>query len=161
MKQLKKTIWLLLLLEIFIIFIMLVLMISICGARIEYFLNILSLLFILLPTVPILLLSGLGKDFIMAFKVGQKDCSLLQMKKSLEAISMVQKLILCGIGLGITVETISFLHKMTGLTSLGPALSIIILSLFYGILFECMLIPLATFVQYHIINAMNIEDEEP
>ena len=47
-------------------------MIGICGTRIEYFLNIISFLFILLPTIPILLLSGLGKDFIMAFKAGRE-----------------------------------------------------------------------------------------
>ncbi len=61
------------------------------------FIDLPSLVLLLLFTVPVLIASGMGNDFVMAFQMGKKQCSLVQMKKTLEAVKLLQRLVLCGI----------------------------------------------------------------
>lgn len=123
------------------------------------FIDMPSLVLLFLFTVPVLFVSGMAKDFVMVFSVGKKPCSLAQMKKTLEAIQMLQKLVLCGAGFMLLIEIMMIFSKLDDLTILGPNISVALLSVLYGIITESLLIPLGAYVQNHITDALDVKED--
>lgn len=130
------------------------------GYSVSYFVDIPSLLMILLCVAPALLVTGMGKDFVHAFSIGKKKLSLRELKKCLEAVKMVQLLAICGAAFSGTISFCALLYNMNDLSSIGPSLAIITLSAFYATLLEFLLIPLKAHVQNAITEVMGVEDEE-
>lgn len=124
------------------------------------FIDVPTMVILLIFTVPVLFASGMAEDFAMAFQMGKKQCSLVQMKKTLEAVKLLQRLVLCGAGFTTMISLLFILHMLDEPAAFGPNLAVAILAVFYGIIIESLLIPLSAYVQNHITEAMHVEEEE-
>lgn len=153
-----KVLWL----EIVIIVLVFVYQVAITGGMkvISGFIDIPSVCCLLFFVVPALWASGMTKDFAAAFSVGKKPCSLAQMKKTLEAVKMVQKLTLCAMGFSVVIAFVILLYNMVDFTALGPSLAVMVLTVFYAIIVEFLLIPVSAHVQNCITEAMDVPEEE-
>ena len=91
----KKHIRLVLLGEIILFLIMFLFLIFVSSNglyAVLWFLDIPSLIIILLILIPGLIIMGEWKDFLKAFSVGIKEYRLLELKNIIEAIAAAQKL---------------------------------------------------------------------
>lgn len=118
-----------------------------------------SLLCILILSVPVLFRSGLGKDFLRAFKLLNKkyQCHLSELKRTLDAVEMMQKQVLCA---GVFSMLFSFVYVLAALNApenLGPNMAIAVLTIFYAVIIEMLLLPLQIEVKRRIIDY--IEEE--
>lgn len=119
-----------------------------------------SLLCIVIFTLPTLFATGAAKDFGRAFLIGKKTYSIGQMKKSLEAVKLVQKLVMYSCLFTAGISFIVVLYSLDNLSGLGPSLAVICLSLVYASALEVLLLPLHLHVQNWLIEAMDIINEE-
>lgn len=129
-------------------------------SRFSNFIDLPSLVMLLLFTVPVLFASGMAKDFAMAFQLGKKQCSLVQLKKTLEAVKMLQRMVLCGAGFTAMISMVIILETVDDLAAVGPCMAVASLTVLYGIIVEALLIPLSAYVQNHITEAMHVEEED-
>lgn len=134
----------------------------VCGGRrtLLYFFDIPSIVCLLVCVVPALLISGMGRDFTAAFLVGKRRYPLAQMKKSLEAVKMVQRLVLCSMGFTVVISLVILLYQMTELSTMGPSFAVMVLTVLYGIVAEFLLIPVSALLQNRITEAMDVPEEE-
>ena len=161
----KPSIGVVLLLEIVVFVVLFLLNVLMNGGsqmvgQFAIFIDLPSLLSIFLCVAPALLVSGMGRDFLHAFSLGKKEYSLRELKKSLEAVKMVQLLVICGAMIAAIISFCSLLYSMEDLATLGPCLVVITLSVFYATVLEFLLIPLKAHVQNAITDLMGVEDEE-
>lgn len=119
-----------------------------------------SILLILMMVAPALLVSGMGRDFLHAFSVGKKDYTLRELKRSLEAVSAVQKIIFCAAAISGMIAFITILHRMSDISHLGPCLAVAVLVVFYAAILEFFLIPVKANIQNAITDMMDVEDAE-
>lgn len=126
----------------------------------QYYIDMPSVFMILLVVVPALFASGMGRDFLNVFSVGKKEYSLRQLKRSLESIRMVQKLIICGATLASIIALVTILYELENLATLGPCLAVTIISAFYAVMLEFLLLPVKANVQNAITDLMDVGDEE-
>lgn len=120
-----------------------------------------TLLLILVLSVPVLFKNGLGKDFLRAFKLLRKDytCRLSELRRTLDAVEMMQKqVIYAGFFTGI-FSCLYLLSVFSEPEQLGPYLAITLLSGFYAVTIEMLLLPLQIEVKRRIIDYIEIEEE--
>lgn len=152
--------------EVISIIVALVLMCMLCqgGNGIDFiihFFDIPSLLCILILSVPVLFRSGLGKDFLRAFKLLNKkyQCHLSELRRTLDAVEMMQKQVLCA---GVFSMLFSFVFVLAALDSpekLGPNMAVAVLTIFYAVIIEMLLLPLQIEVKRRIIDYIEVEEE--
>ena len=125
-----------------------------------YYVDLVSLVFILLITIPLLISAGLFKDFNRAFSItlGHKKVeSLIALKKAKEAVELARKAMLySGVFVGI-FSTVIVLNQVTDLSVLGPNLSVAWLSALYGIGLDILLIPISSRLEIKIAEYMHKE----
>lgn len=121
-----------------------------------------TLLLILLFTIFSLLVSGQTKAFFNIFTIGKKEYRLIDVKKSLEAVKLTKKYVLCGSLLPLVLAGILLLSNYYDLDSkvLGPNFAVAFITVFYCIIIEFFLVTIESFVQNKITEMMDIEDEE-
>ncbi len=124
------------------------------------FLDATSIVLLALFTVPVLFVSGMAGDFVRVFWIGKKPCSLAQMKKTLESIKMMQRLVLCGAGFVTLIEIIIIFEMLDDPFTIGPNMAVAILVDLYGLIAEAVLIPLSAYVQSHITDALDVVEED-
>ena len=115
-----------------------------------------SLIIILILIVPVLLRNGVWQDFKRAWKLLKKDysCHLSELRRTLDVIEMMQKQgIYAGI-ISMLLSIITVLRCLSDLTSLGPNLAVAILTMFYVVIFEMLLLPMQLEVKRRIIDYM-------
>lgn len=113
------------------------------------FIDIPSLIVILGVCIPILLASGLAKDFIRGFKVMQRlpnQLTEIELKRTLIAISLVMKSTIIGGLLGTLVGSVAIGANIDSITKLGPSIGVALLTILYAVVFYVMLLP----VQYRV-----------
>ncbi len=110
-------------------------------SAIVWFIDLPSLLFIVLILFPGLLIMGAWKDFIKAFSVGIKPFSLLQLKNIIEAVDAAQKLTICGALFAIIISGVLIIGSLDPST-MGPNLAVCFLTGFYAVIIEFLLLPL-------------------
>lgn len=146
-----------------IIGIILVTVILTFSVSLQSFLDLPSLLLVLLLAIPILISSGLFKDFNNAFRIAlskKKNNSLIELKRALEVINMMIRAFLC-IGLFLfLVAMITVLHMMDTPESLGPSLSVSLLCFIYGTAMALLLLPIKAILQVRIIEFMPEQENE-
>lgn len=134
------------------------------GAKgIEMYVNFFDLpamILILLLVVPMLVISGSGRDFLNAFSIGKKEYSIRSLKRSLEAVQLVQKLILYSSIISCIMAIVTILTCLEDPATLGPCLAVAVLIIFYAAILELFLIPVKAKVQNAITDLMDVEDEE-
>lgn len=126
-----------------------------------YLIDFPSLIIILVFTAPVLFGNGMWKDFKRAFSLLRKKytCHLSELKRTLDVVEMMQKQLIYA---GIIGMLLSFIHLMRMLSdpaSIGPNLSVAILTMFYALLLEMLLLPLQLEVKRRIIDYMEIDTD--
>lgn len=160
----KKNIRIVLIGEIvlLVVFFLLVLILSAGNpvTVITWYVDIPSLLFILLMLIPGLLIMGEWKDFIKSFSVGIKPYSLLELKNIIEAVGAAQKLTVYGALLAIITSGILLMGKLGELSTIGPNLAVCFLAGFYAVIVEFLLLPLRLNAERKMNEEMDLEDGE-
>lgn len=145
-----------------IIAIILVTVILSFSVSIQSFIDLSSLLLVLLLAVPILISAGLFRDFNNAFRIalGQKKNSLIEIKRALEAVNlMIRTFLYTGLFLFL-VSMITVLHRLDTPATLGPALSVSLLCFIYGAAMVLLLLPVKAILQVRIIEFMPEQEDE-
>lgn len=123
------------------------------------FLDLPSLICILLLSLPILVKNGLFKDFIRAFKMQSKkfSCSLSDMRRSLDVVELMQKQILYAGGIATIVPVIYVLCIVDDLALVGPNIAVSLMTVFYTAILELLLLPMQLEIKRRIIDYMEEE----
>lgn len=125
-------------------------------SEISYFLDIPSLVLLLLMMVPIVLAAGLWKDFVKSFQIVFKkagEIPLVQLKRSYEAVSLSMKCLLySGVFLSV-IGGIQILRLLSDVETLGVSLLTALLASLYALCLNIILLPLK-----YKIKAMIIEN---
>lgn len=120
----------------------------------EYLLDLPTLLILLLLSLPTLIASGLWKDFVKVFSLGKREYTLSELKRTKEAVGLLQKQIVYAAVLVGFYQTIVILHRLTDATRLGPMVSVMCVGGLYTVILEFLLMPLKVLVQKRIIEYM-------
>lgn len=163
MNKKRQGVWKVLLIEAVVVVVGLFAAIYITLNDVNQFLLFIDLptfLLMLLFIVPAFIASGLQKDFIFIFKINKSKITISQLKRSLESIQLMQRLVLIGGFFSIFIALITCLGHLDNLSTLGPNMAVICLSGLYAVIFEFLLLPLKTFVQVTLIEEMGMENEE-
>lgn len=125
-------------------------------------LDVASLVCILALSVPILFKNGLGKDFLRAFKLLRKGytCHLSELRRTLDVVEMMQKQVICAAAFSAVISIINVLCSLDTLETLGPNLAVAILTIFYAIILEMLLLPLQIEAKRRIIDYISEEEQE-
>ena len=164
-EQKKRSVGLVLLLQFIVLLVVFVLNAMSGGVQeiligIYHYIDVPIMISIPLFVLPAMLVSGTMKDFGRAFQIGRKLYSIGQIKKSLEAVEMTQRLVICGCMFPTLIMVIVLLYNMEDLTSVGPSLSVSLVAILYGVILESLLIPLHAHVQNRLTEALDVTDEE-
>ena len=140
-----------------ILWITIVLMILTCGGigAVANFMDMPSVLYVLLSSFIVVATSGLWNDFWRAFKYvwgEEKLNDAVQVKKSILALkTAMYAFILCGLVMSC-ISFVVMLKELTGKDMIGPLLVLTILSTFYGILFAICLVPVKTKLEKKLLE---------
>ncbi|MBQ3796368.1 MAG: hypothetical protein II842_08780 [Butyrivibrio sp.] len=107
-----------------------------------WFLDLPSLLLIVLIFVPGLLIMGEWKDFVKAFSVGIKPFSLLELKNIIGAVDAAQKLTIYGALFAIIISGVLVMGQLDDPYTIGPNLAVCFLAGLYAVIIEFLLLPL-------------------
>ncbi len=116
-----------------------------------YFIDLPSLLTILIVLIPGLLIMGSWKDFIKSFSVGSQEYSLIELKKIAKAVEAAQKLTMLGALFTITISIVLMMIKFD-VSALGPNLAVCCLSALYAVIIEFLLLPLRVNAERKILE---------
>ncbi len=128
-------------------------------SAVAWFIDLPSLILILLFLIPGLIIMGEWKDFIKAFSVGIKKYRLLELKNIIEAVAAAQKLTVFGALLAIITSGVLVLGKINNPETIGPNLAVCFLSGFYAVIVEFFLLPLRLNAERKMNEEMDLEDE--
>ncbi len=133
--------------------------ISVGMSSVAWFIDLPSILLIVLILVPGLLIMGEWKDFIKSFSVGIKEYKLLELKNIIEAVGAAQKLTVFGALFAVIASGILVLGNIGNLEMIGPNLAVCFLSAFYASIIEFLLLPLKLNAERKMNEEMDLEDE--
>ena len=128
--------------------------------QLNLFIDFPTLIIILLFVIPAFLSSGLQKDFLLIFKIQKKPVTISQLRRCLESVLLMQRLILIGGLFSTFVALITCFTHLSNLSVLGSNIAVICLSGFYTVILEFLLLPFKTYVQLTLIEEMEIDNEE-
>lgn len=126
----------------------------------QYFMDFPSIVGLLLFVVPGMFVLGVWKDFWKALSIGQKEYKLIELKNILEAVKACQKLVLLGGIFEVIIGFVAMLFDMEDFRTIGPALCVMIMPVFYVVISEYFLLTLSVFTQKAINEEMNLDEEE-
>ncbi|WP_029232874.1 hypothetical protein [Butyrivibrio sp. VCB2006] len=107
-----------------------------------WFLDLPSLLLIILIFIPGLLIMGEWKDFLKAFSVGIKPYSLLELKNIIGAVEAAQKLTVYAALFAIIISGVLVMGRLDDPSIIGPNLAVCFLAGLYAVIIEFLLLPL-------------------
>ena len=127
----------------------------------SWFIDFPTLLVMVIFVVPVLMRGGMWKDFKRAFQLLKKryDCRLSELRRTKDVLEMIQKQIWYA---GILTMMVSIMYIMVNISDpslLGPNVAISILTRFYTVVLEMLLLPLQLEVKRRIINYMDLESD--
>ncbi|MCR5451102.1 MAG: hypothetical protein K6F00_00575 [Lachnospiraceae bacterium] len=128
-------------------------------SAVVWFIDLPSILMILMLLIPGLLIMGEWKDFTKAFSVGIKRYSLLELKNIIGAVDAAQKLTVYGAFLAIIISAILLLGRMDDPSTIGPNLAVCFLAGFYAVIVEFFLLPLRLNAERKMNEEMDLDDE--
>ncbi len=111
-------------------------------SAITWFIDLPSLLLIAMVLFPGLIIMGAWKDFTKSFSVGIKPFSLLELKNIIEAVNAAQKLTIYGALFAIIISGVLLMGRLDDPSTIGPNLAVCVLSGFYAVIIEFLLLPL-------------------
>lgn len=125
--------------------------------------DLMTLILLLILFIPLLVSSGLWKDFNNAFRLGigkKKAESLLELKRAKEAIALSIKIIVAGTAFIMALSATQVLYMLDEPASLGPNIAVIILSLVYGMFIVLILLPLKSILSVKIQEYISTDETE-
>ena len=128
-------------------------------SAVAWFLDVPSLILVLLILIPGLIIMGEWKDFLKAFSVGLKDFRLLELKNIIEAVGAAQKLTIFGALFAIITSAILLMGHLSDPETIGPNLAVCFLAGFYAVIIEFFLLPLRLNAERKMNEEMDMEDE--
>lgn len=131
-----------------------------CGfSSIAWFIDLPSLILIVMILIPGLLIMGEWKDFIKSFSVGVKPYNLLELKNIIEAVGAAQKLTIYGALFAIIISGILLMGRLDDPSTIGPNLAVCFLSGFYAVIIEFFLLPLRLNAERKMNEEMDLGDD--
>ena len=159
MKKNIRTVLLGQLLIVVLVFIFLIAMASAGMSAALWFIDLPSLVTLLLILIPGLIMMGEWKDFIKAFSVGIRKYSLLELKNIIEAVAAAQKLTVFGALFAVIISGVLILGQINDLDSLGRNFAVCFLVGLYAVIIEFFLLPLRLNAERKMNEEMDFEDE--
>ncbi len=142
------------------LFIVILLLISGLSGAPTAFIDFPSLIVIFGISVPILMASGLFKDFMRGFKVMSSKDNLytpVELKRTLVAINLASRaLILSGI-IGTFTGIVGMLVHIDKISMIGPSFAVAILTVIYALVFTGMIMPIKFRVEAVLSTFSSIE----
>ncbi len=129
-------------------------------SAIAWFVDLPSLLLIVLLLIPGLLIMGEWKDFVKSFSVGIRPYSLLEIKNIIEAVGAAQKLTIYGALFAIIISGVLLLGRLDDPSTIGPNLAVCFLAGFYAVIIEFLLLPLRLNAERKMNEEMDLGDDE-
>lgn len=126
-------------------------------SSIRWFLDLPSLVLIIIVLIPGLLIMGIWKDFIKSFSVGIKKYSLLELKNIIGAVDFAQKMTVFAALFAIIVSSILILGNIENLSVLGPNLAVCFLAGLYAVIIEFFLLPLRLNAEREMNKEMDLD----
>lgn len=129
------------------------LMSFLANGRWERMVDIISLVVLLLLVIPILISSGLSRDFSNAFRLAvgkKKPEKLLELKRAREAVGLVVWTTVASSVFVSMVQLIQILYTLDNLAELGPNISVMLISVMYGMGFVLLLLPIQSILNVKI-----------
>lgn len=109
------------------------------------FLDIHTVLWLVLFLVPLLISGGLLKDFNNAIRLGigkKEAASLIELKRAKESVSLTIKILIAVAVFITSIQSIFILYNMSDPAMLGPSFSVAILTFVYVMGITLILLPL-------------------
>lgn len=128
-------------------------------SSIRWFIDLPSLILIVLVLVSGLLIMGVWKDLIKSFSVGIKKYSLLELKNIVGAVDAAQKLTVFAALFAIVISGILILGNVDDLSKLGPNLAVCFISGLYAVIVEFFLLPLRLNAERKMNEEMDFDNE--
>ncbi len=107
-----------------------------------WFLDLPSILLIVLIFVPGLLIMGEWNNFLKAFSVGIRPFSLLELKNIIGAVDAAQKLTIYAALFAIIISGVLLMGRLDDPYTIGPNLAVCFLAGLYAVIIEFLLLPL-------------------
>ena len=110
-----------------------------------FFIDGMSFLILLVLTVPMLVASGLLKDFNSAFRLSvikSKIKNMSEIKRAIEAVDLVMKVLITAGAFIAACLFIMIMHTLDDPSTLGPKTAVASVSLIYALAMNLFLLPL-------------------
>lgn len=129
-------------------------------ASLYFCIDVPTFLCILVFSLPMLLRRGMWQDFLRAFRLLRKTyvCSLGDLKRTKQAVELIQKQVLYGGVVVMIMGIIYLLAQLNDPSMMGPSLAVAVLAVLYTAVLELLLLPLQHEVSLRIIDYMEGED---
>ncbi|MDO5575412.1 MAG: MotA/TolQ/ExbB proton channel family protein [bacterium] len=117
-----------------------------------------SLAVILIITIPVMLISGYGRDFVNAFRLtgGKSEADdLSKLKRASEAVALTMKTVLYSGIFGSLLGCIVLLKRMDDPATIGPHIMVAFVTLLYAIIINIMLLPVKAKLNGMIIDYLH------
>ena len=128
------------------------------GRSLARYSDSVSLVFIIIITIPILIVTGLHSDFINAFRftIGKttKAKSILELKRAKEAVILTGRTAISGGLVSTCLGAVTTLYEVDNLDILGPNMAVSLLPSFYAGLFYLLLAPIRSKLEVLIAEYM-------
>lgn len=128
-------------------------------SSIAWFVDLPSILLIIIVLIPGLLIMGVWGDFIKSFSVGMKPYSLLELKNIIAAVDAAQKITIFAALIAIIVSGVLVLGNISDISVIGPNLAVCFLAGLYAVIIEFFLLPLRLNAERHMNKEMDLDDE--
>ena len=125
-------------------------------SAVGWFIELPSLIVIVLILIPGLLLMGEWKDFVRAFSVGLKPFGLLELKNIIGAVEAAQKLTVFAALFAIIISGVLLLGRLDDPSTIGANLAVCIISGLYAVIIEFFLLPLRLNAERRMNEEMDI-----
>ena len=122
-----------------------------------------SLVIVLLICIPMLISSGLLKDFNNAFRIAlnrKKEAGLIEIKRAIEAIGLTIHTLFYSAFFLFAISLIAILRSLSDLASLGPNLAVAFLTCIYSLALALMLLPIKSILTVRAIEFMQQPEDE-
>lgn len=130
----------------------------------KVFLDAPSLIIILLICIPMLISSGLLKDFNNAFRIAlkrKKEAGLTEIKRAAEAVSLTIHTLSFSAFFLFAISLISILRNLSDPAALGPSLAVAFLACIYSLALALALLPIKSILTIRAIEFMQQPEDEP
>ena len=135
------------LISILTVMIVIALLVSFGQTSIAVFIDLPSVLLLVILLVPILISAGVWKDFNNAFRIvmeRKSEATIAQINRSIAAVELAGKTLLFGSSFIAACSMMIILATLSSPEQLGPNLAVALLSFLYGLLGYLLLLPLKT-----------------